>query len=221
MTKIPTTPPLSIDNKFAINIQTKANIFDTFFAKRCTPLKNDSILPKCQTFLTQSWICSLDLNKDEIYKIIRALNIMVKICDKSLLKSLTPLFEYSVKKSCYQYSVKKSCYPDMYKIPNITPVHKSDDTQLVTNYPPISLLPIFSKIFEKIIFNRIYNFLLEENVLNLDQSGFCPFDSCVNQLIAITHVLFGAFDCNPPLEVRSVFLDISKAFDKVWDKGLL
>ena len=62
---------------------------------------------------------------------------------------------------------------------------------------------------------------MEEKLLNPSQSGFCPSNSSVNQLIAITHEIFGAFDCNPPLEVRSVFLDISKAFDKVWHKGLL
>ena len=82
-------------------------------------------------------------------------------------------------------------------------------------------MPIFEKIFEKIIFNKIYNFLLQENLLNPNQSGFRPSDSCINQLLAITHKIFEAFDCNPSLEVRSVFLDISKAFDKVWREGLL
>ena len=78
-----------------------------------------------------------------------------------------------------------------------------------------------SNIFEKTIFNKIYSFLLEEKLLNPNQSGFRPSDSSVNQLLAITHEIFEAFVCNPPLEVRSVFLDISKAFDKVWHKGLL
>ena len=63
--------------------------------------------------------------------------------------------------------------------------------------------------------------MLQEELLNPNQSGFRPSDSCINQLIAITHEIFEAFDCNPSLEVRSVFLDISKAFDKVWHKGLL
>ena len=61
----------------------------------------------------------------------------------------------------------------------------------------------------------------QKELSNLSQSGFRPSDSCVNQLIAITHEIFEAFDCNPSLEVRSVFLDISKAFDKVWHEGLL
>ena len=91
----------------------------------------------------------------------------------------------------------------------------------MNNYRPISLLPVFGKIFEKIIFNKIYNYLSKENLLNLNQSGFRPSDSCINQLNAITHEIFEAFDCNPSLEVRSVFLDISKAFDKVWHEGLI
>ena len=137
---------------------------------------------------------------------------MIKICDKSLLKPLTILF---------QNSTKSSCYPVIWKRSNIIPVHKKNDKQLVKNYRPISLSPTFGKIFKKIIFDRLYNFLLQEELLNPNQSGFHPSDSCVNQLIAITHEIFEAFDCNPSLEVRAVFFDISKAFDKVWHEELL
>ena len=62
---------------------------------------------------------------------------------------------------------------------------------------------------------------MEEELLNPNQSGFHPSDSYVNQLLAVTHEIFTAFDCNPPLEVRSAFLDISKAFGKVWHESLL
>ena len=222
--KIPIIPPLLVNDNFVTDIQEKANIFNKFFAEQCTPLKNGSVLPVNQMFLTQSRLDSIIFNENEILKIVRALNInkahgyddisirMIKICDKSLLKPLIILFENST---------KSSCYPDIWKRSNIIPVHKKNDKQLVNNYRPISLLPIFGKIFEKIIFNKIYNFLLEENLLNPSQSGFRPADSCINQLLAITHEIFEAFDCNPTLEVRSVFLDISKAFDKVWHEGLL
>ena len=222
--KIPIIPLLLIDDKFVTDIQTKANIFNKFFADQCTPLKNGSVLPKNQIFLTQSRICTLDFNEEELMKIIRNLKVhkahghddisirMIKICDKSILKPLILLFENSI---------KSSYYLDIWKKSNIIPVHKKNDKQLVNNYRPISLLPIFGKIFEKIIFNRIYNFLSEENLLNNKQSGFRPSDSCVNQLLSVTHEIFEAFDCNPTLEVRSVFLDISKAFDKVWHEGLL
>ena len=58
-------------------------------------------------------------------------------------------------------------------------------------------------------------------MLNLDQSGFRPKDSCIYQLIEIIHNIFCTFDCYPTLETRAVSLDISKAFDKVWYKGSL
>ena len=102
-----------------------------------------------------------------------------------------------------------SHYPDIWKKSNIIAVHKKNDKQLVKNYRPISLLPIFGKLFKKIIFNRTYNFLLQKELISPNQSGFCPSDSCVNQLMAITHEIFEAFDCNLFLEVRSVFLHTS------------
>ena len=182
-------------------------------------LRKDSVLPINQMFLTQSRLGTLGFNENEIQKIIRALNIhkahvhgnipirMKQICDRTLIQTLIILFQNSVK---YLY------YPDIWIRPNIIPVHKK-----VKNYQTISLLPIFGKNFENLIFKKIYNFLLEKGLLNPNQSGFRPSDSCVNQLLAIKHKISEAFRCNPSLEVRSVFLDISKAFDKVWHKGLL
>ena len=101
---------------------------------------------------------------------------MIKICDKSLLKPLILLF---------QNSAKLSYFPDIWKRSNIIPVHKKNDKQLVENYRPISLLPIFGKSFEKIIFNKIYHFLLEDRLLNPNQSGFRSSDFSINQLLAI------------------------------------
>ena len=92
---------------------------------------------------------------------------------------------------------------------------------MITNYRPVSLLHICGKVFEKIIFNSLFVYLNNNNLLNSNQSGFRPGDSCVNQLISITHDIYKAFDANPSLEVRGVFLDLSKAFDKVWHDGLL
>ena len=82
-------------------------------------------------------------------------------------------------------------------------------------------MPICGKVFEKIIFNSRFVYLNNNNLLNSNQSGFRPDDSCVNQLISITHDIYKVFDANPSLEVRGVFLDLFKAFNKIWHDGLL
>ena len=107
------------------------------------------------------------------------------------------------------------------EVRNVVPVHKKKEKIIKSNYHLISLLPMFGKIFEKLIYDSLYLQLVSCNLLNPNQSGFCPGDSTVNQLISIMHTLFKAFDCNPPLDFCSVYLDISNAFDKVWHDGLM
>ena len=65
----------------------------------------------------------------------------------------------------------------------------------------------------------MFPFFIANNLIASNQSGFKPGDSCINQLIAITHEIYQSFD--EGYEVRGVFLDISKAFDKVWHKGII
>ena len=93
--------------------------------------------------------------------------------------------------------------------------------QSMENYRPISLLPIFGKIFEKVIFDAMYKHLCDNNLLTPNQSGFRPGDSAINQLLAITHNVYCAFESTPSLETCAVLLDLSKAFDRVWHDGLL
>ena len=137
---------------------------------------------------------------------------MIKICDSALAKPLSIIFNNCIKTGIFPYAWKKS---------NVIPVHKRNDKQLINNYRPVSLLPVFGKMFERIIFNNIYRYSHEHNLLNPNQSGFRPKDSFAYQLLEITHNIFSSFDFNPTLETRAVFLDISKAFDKVWHEGLI
>ena len=90
---------------------------------------------------------------------------------------------------------------------------------MITNYRPVSLLPICGKIFEKIILDNLYPYIFKNNFIHDKQSGYRRGDSTVKQLLSITHEIYKAFDKGH--EVRAVFLDISKAFDKVWSQGLI
>ena len=65
----------------------------------------------------------------------------------------------------------------------------------------------------------MFSFFLANNLLAPNQSGFKPGDSCINQVLSITHEIYSSFDAG--FEVRSVLLDISKAFDKVWHEGII
>ena len=99
------------------------------------------------------------------------------------------------------------------------PVHKKNNRQIKSNYRPISLLPICGKILEKIIFDQVYSFLNENRLISTNQSGFRPGDSTIYQLISITSNIYKTFEKHD--ETRALFLDISKAFDKVWHEGLI
>ena len=83
----------------------------------------------------------------------------------------------------------------------------------------MSLPSICNKIFERLIYKEIFTFFTESNLISPNHWGFRPGDSCVNQLLAITHEIYKSSD--EGFEVRGVFLDISKAFGKVWHEGLL
>ena len=65
----------------------------------------------------------------------------------------------------------------------------------------------------------MFNFFIEKKLISPNQSGFKPGNSCINQLLSITHEIHESFDVG--FEVRSVFLNISKAFDKVWHGGII
>ena len=96
---------------------------------------------------------------------------------------------------------------------------KKNNKQLIENYRPISLLPVYGKILERLIYNKMFEFFTENELISHNQSGFKPGDSCINQLLFITHDIYQSLDDR--LETKGVFLDISKAFDKVWHEGLL
>ena len=117
--------------------------------------------------------------------------------------------------SCLNTSKMPSCW----KIANVCPIFKKGDPSLASNYRPISLLNTIEKVFERILYKHIFNFLRANSFFAPTQSGFLPGDSTVNQLTYMYNTFCKALDNG--LEVRVVFFDISKAFDQVWHKGVL
>ena len=110
-------------------------------------------------------------------------------------------------------------FPDCWKIANVVPIFKKGDKASAANYRPVSLLSCCGKLFERLVFKYMYNFFLDNNLLYKYQSGFLPNHSTTFQLIDIFHHICQSFD-NKQFSCM-VFCDISKAFDRVWHKGLL
>ena len=135
---------------------------------------------------------------------------MLKLCGESIQKTLNLIF-----KSC----LGTGQFPSDQKKANVVPVFKKGDKQLLKNYPPISLLPIAVKIFERLLYYQMFEFFIRNDLISGNQSGLKPYDSCINQLLAITHKIQKCFGAC--LDERAVFLDISKAFDRIWHQGLL
>ena len=105
----------------------------------------------------------------------------------------------------------KGEFPSEWRKSNVVPVHKKSNNQLLKNYRPISLLPIFRKTFER-IYNNIFECLTTSKLM----SDKCQITS---KLMSITHEIYHSLENG--LEVRGVFLDISKAFDNVWHEGVI
>ena len=216
-------PPLLENGVFVTNFQTKTNIFNNHFVEQCSVIINDSVLPnfasRCDSLLS-----NVEITGEKILHIIRSLDPkkahgwddlsinMIKLCDIEIVEPL-----YLIYTKCLEIGR----FPSSWRKANVLPIHKKENRQLKKNYRPISLLPICGKIFEKLMFDAIYEFLCENQLLTPNQSGFRPGDSTINQLLSITHKIYSAFEEFPSRETRTVFLDISKAFDKVWHDGLL
>ena len=119
----------------------------------------------------------------------------------------------------FNFSLRNGKVPIIWKQANISPIYKKNDQSDVSNYRPISLLRTVGKALEKLVHKHIFNFFRDNHVITTLQSGFVPGDSTVNQLIDIYNTFCRALDEGK--EVRAIFCDISKAFDRVWHKGLI
>ena len=221
--KLVTIPPLLENGTFITKVQTKATILNDFFAQQCSTITtgstNPAFLPQCNNTL-----CDVMVDRVKVLSLIRSLDSnkahgwdgmsaqLIKLCDSSLVEPLCVIFT-----KCLETGI----YPSIWKKANVVPIHKKGNRQSRENYRPISLLPICGKIVEKVIFDAIYKHLCDTRLLTPNQSGFRPGDSAITQLLAIPHNIYCAFESTPSLETRAVFLDLSKAFDRVWHDGLL
>jgi len=201
--------------------QEKSDCLNNYFASISTVNDEYASLPEF-TAKTNNCLSDISISENEVEDVILTLNLnkasgpdlvshkMLKGVAKSISKPLAVIFNRSI---------TESLFPDCWKIANVVPIFKKGEKTSVTNYRPVSLLSCCGKLFERVVFKHMYNFFLENNLLYKYQSGFLPNHSTTFQLIDIFHHICQSFD-NKQFSCM-VFCDISKAFDRVWHKGLL
>ena len=230
-TKGATKPPFVINNERIFERRIIAQEFNNYFVSIASNM-NQCIsnlgevavqpLQSFQQFLPKSNPKSMFLfecTTDEVSKIISELqngkssDIPIKII-KRTNSIISPIL------AChFNHLMKIGKFPDELKVGKTTPIYKKDDAELLENYRPISTLPIFGKIFEKIIYSRLYGFFVSQNLLHDKQFGFRQNHSTSHAINYSVHHITQALKNND--HVLGIFIDLSKAFDTIDHKTLL
>ena len=158
---------------------------------------------------------------EEVKKIIDALDIKKSTGPNGvpvyILKIFNFFFSYWLSRlanQCFEMGV----FPDILKTAKVTPLHKKESKLNFLNYRPISLLSVLSKIYEKLIYKRIYDYLNKYNFIYNKQFGFRSNFSTNHALISITEYIRKRLDSG--YYVCGIFVDLEKAFDTVNHKIL-
>ena len=215
-------PQFIIDNKLVTTRRIIATEFNKYFVSLATKL-NDSVkidtLPNLKTFedfmphAKSGSIFLSQCSEFEVSKMISELqngkssDIPISVIKKSS-SIISPILA-----THFNHLMEVGKFPDELKLGKITPVYKKDNEELLENYRPISTLPIFGKIFEKIIYDRLYNYFTSQGILYEKQFGFRKNHST-------SHALNGSIDyIKTAIEnknhVLGIFIDLSKAFDTI------
>ena len=110
-------------------------------------------------------------------------------------------------------SFKTGIFPDKWKLANIIPLFKGGNRNTVGNFRPVSLLPLPSKIIEKVVHNRITDFIETHGLLDVNQGGFRKKQSTINTIAKLTNYIFDGI--NNRVITLACFIDMAKAFDTV------
>ena len=224
-------PSFIIDKKRVTDRRIIANSFNKYFTSIASKLNGNIIsdvslkehtLPSFLQYMSPSNPCSLvmfECESQEVNQIISELqngkssDIPIKVIKRSSNVISPILAKY------YNIMMEAGIFPDVCKTAKVTPIFKKDDAELLENYRPISTLPIFGKIFEKVIYSRLYSFFTSKGLLCDNQFGFRKSHStshAVNH--SVTHIK-NKLDSNE--YVLGIFIDLSKAFDTIDHKNLI
>ena len=216
-------PQFNIDGVRITERRLIANKFNEYFASIATKMNTEADegiklepLPKFTDFMPKQNSNSIymsECTENEISKIISGLqNGKASDFPIRVIKKLSHVLSPALSRH-FNHLMNVGCFPTVLKIGKISPIYKKDDEELLQNYRPVSTLPIFGKIFEKIIYSRLYGFLTSQGILHDRQFGFRKGHSTSHALNYSIHHITEALKRG--CHVLGIFIDLSKAFDTI------
>ncbi|KAG6460286.1 hypothetical protein O3G_MSEX011890 [Manduca sexta] len=208
-----------LDGRSAESGDEICNLFATHFSSVYTPTDISNITDLGDRF-PQFSLGHIRINERSIGKILKSLDVskgpgpdgipplFIKMTWKYLTMPLKIIFEKSI---------QSSTFPSMWKSANVVPIYKKQDKSNIRNYRPVSILSLFSKVFERIVCPVITNYF--KNIISNYQHGFTTRKSTVSNLLTYTTDIIECMDAKT--QVDSIYTDFSSAFDKVNHKLLL
>ena len=218
-------PNFLIDNNRITSRRVIAHEFNKYFVSLASSLNeaysNDSniginSLPSFTDYLPKMCSSSIYLSDCDIAEVMKVISelkngkssdIPIHVIKQSSQVTAPYLVNYF--NSCMQ----QGFFPEMLKTGRISPIYKKDDERLLENYRPVSTLPVFGKIFEKLIFNRLYSFLVTKGIMHENQFGFRKGHSTNHALNYSVNHIETLLKNNK--HVLGIFIDLSKAFDTI------
>jgi len=204
-----------------ISASSKANIFCQTFAEKCTlPDASVHSLPQCQQ--PTSSFANVHFKPKDIRNILRNLDpakatgpdeIPTKVLRECAAELASPLSRL------FQILFSHCLFPKQWKNARVIPKHKRDSKSDPTNYRPISLLSVLSKVMESSVHKQLQGYLFRHNLISIKQYGFKPNHCTADLLTVLSQTWNNILDKGG--EVYIVALDIKGAFDQVWHNGLL
>ncbi len=216
--------PLMENDKCITDDLEKAELFNEYFVKQSTIEETEEECEKLKSpIIPENTLNEIQIDEQTVKDILKNLKPNKasgpdRINPRTLKKTAEALSPILVK--FFNKCLEMEQFPDKWKLANIIPIHKKGSHDQVGNFRPISLLSCLGKVFERCVAKYLLNFFKDHKIISRAQAAYIgEGSSTITQLIEIYHQIMKNLDEGK--DVHFVFCDASKAFDRVWHKGLL